>query len=103
MGEFSIGQSVRRREDPRLLMGCGRYFDDLNLAHQLYATIVRSPHAHAAVRAIDVAPALARPGVVAAFTGADMAADKVGPMAAFWVIRSSDGRPMAEPPRFARN
>lgn len=41
MGEFSIGQSVRRREDPRLLMGCGRYFDDLNLAHQLYATIVR--------------------------------------------------------------
>jgi len=36
MGEFSIGQSVRRREDPRLLTGLGRYFDDLNLAHQLY-------------------------------------------------------------------
>ena len=70
MGEFSIGQSVRRREDPRLLMGCGRYFDDLNLAHQLYATIVRSPHAHADIRGIDASAALAMPGVQAVLTGA---------------------------------
>ena len=53
MGEFSIGQSVRRREDPRLLMGRGRYFDDLKLADQLHAAIVRSPHAHADIRGIE--------------------------------------------------
>ena len=47
MGEFAIGQSVLRREDPRLLQGRGRFFDDLKLADQLHAAIVRSPHAHA--------------------------------------------------------
>ena len=47
MGEFAIGQSVLRGEDPRLLRGRGRFFDDLRLADQLYASIVRSPHAHA--------------------------------------------------------
>jgi carbon-monoxide dehydrogenase large subunit len=45
MGGFAIGQSVLRREDPRLLQGCGRFFDDLKLADQLYASIVRPPHA----------------------------------------------------------
>jgi aerobic carbon-monoxide dehydrogenase large subunit len=44
MGEFAIGQSVLRREDPRLLRGHGRFFDDLRLADQLHAAIVRSPH-----------------------------------------------------------
>ena len=43
MGEFAIGQSVRRREDPRLLRGNGSYFGDLKLADQLFAAIVRSP------------------------------------------------------------
>ena len=47
------------------------------------------------------AAAAASPGVVAVLTGADMAADKVGPMAPLWAIRSSDGKPMAEPPRWA--
>ena len=56
MGEFAIGQSVLRREDPRLLRGRGRYFDDLKLADQLYAAIVRSPHAHADIRDIDTRP-----------------------------------------------
>ncbi len=51
MGEFSIGQSVLRREDPRLLRGRGRFFDDLKLADQLHAAIVRSPHAHADIPA----------------------------------------------------
>ena len=57
MGEFAIGQSVRRREDPRLLRGNGRYFDDLKLADQLFAAIVRSQHAHADIRGIDAAEA----------------------------------------------
>ena len=99
MGEFSIGQSVRRREDPRLLMGRGRYFDDLDLAHQLYATIVRSPHAHADIRGIDASAALAMPGVQAVLTGADYAADGLGPLPAMALYKRRDGRPMYVPER----
>ena len=58
MGAFSIGQSVSRREDPRLLKGHGRFYDDLKLPDQLFASIVRSPHAHADIRRIDTAAAL---------------------------------------------
>ncbi|MGA6966204.1 MAG: xanthine dehydrogenase family protein molybdopterin-binding subunit, partial [Xanthobacteraceae bacterium] len=99
MGEFSIGQSVRRLEDPRLLMGCGRYFDDLNLAHQLDATIVRSPHAHADIRGIDASAALAMPGVQVVLTGADYAADGLGPLPAMALYKRRDGRPMYVPER----
>jgi aerobic carbon-monoxide dehydrogenase large subunit len=99
MGEFSIGQSVRRREDPRLLMGRGRYFDDLHLAHQLYATIVRSPHAHADIRGIDASAALAMPGVHAVLTGADYASDGLGPLPAMALYKRRDGRPMYVPER----
>ena len=63
--------------------------------------IVRSPHAHATVRNIASARAVAARGVVAVFSGADMAADRVGPMRALWAIRGADGEPMAEPPRWA--
>ena len=55
--KFGIGQSVRRIEDPRLIQGLGRYADDVNLARQVYAVVVRSPHAHATIRAIDTAAA----------------------------------------------
>jgi carbon-monoxide dehydrogenase large subunit len=96
-----IGAAVRRVEDARYLLGAGRYVADISLPGELHCVLVRSPHAHAVIRSIDVTLALARSGVVAAFTGADMSADNVGPMRAFWVIRSADGRPMAEPPRFA--
>src|SRR6202040_2303863 len=99
MGEFSIGQSVRRREDPRLLTGCGRYFDDLNLAHQLYAAIVGSPRAHAGLRRIDASAALAMPGVQAVLTGADYAADGLGPLPAMALYKRRDGRPMYVPER----
>jgi carbon-monoxide dehydrogenase large subunit len=67
----------------------------------LHAVPVRSPHAHAHIRRIDGMRAAALPGVAAVFTGADMAADNVGPMAPLWAIDSGDGKPMAEPPRFA--
>ncbi|HEU5321263.1 MAG TPA: xanthine dehydrogenase family protein molybdopterin-binding subunit, partial [Methylomirabilota bacterium] len=71
-------QSVRRLEDPRLLQGLGRYSDDVSLARQAYAVVVRSPHAHAHVRTIDVAAARNAPGVLAVLTGADLAADGLG-------------------------
>src|SRR3974377_1183449 len=78
MGEFAIGQSVLRREDPRLLRGYGHFFDDLKLADQLHAAIVRSPHAHADVTGIETRAALQIPGVHAVLTGAEYRADAVG-------------------------
>lgn len=63
-----------RREDGRLLTGSGRYTADWTLPGQLHAAFLRSDHAHAAVRGIDVSAALAAPGVAAVLTGADMVA-----------------------------
>ena len=63
MTEFAIGQSVPRREDARLLRGQGRFLDDLKLGDQLYATIVRSPYAHADIIAIDTRAATKTPGI----------------------------------------
>ena len=100
LGE-GIGAAVRRVEDARFLLGRARYVADISLSGELHCVLVRSPHAHAAISAVDMTLARAQPDVLAAFTGADMAADNVGPMRAFWIIRSADGRPMAEPPRFA--
>jgi len=70
-----IGDSVRRKEDLRLLTGRGRYSDDFNLPGQAYAAMVRGPHAHALIRSIDVTEARAMPGVLAVLTGADARAD----------------------------
>ncbi|HUB16252.1 MAG TPA: xanthine dehydrogenase family protein molybdopterin-binding subunit [Acetobacteraceae bacterium] len=75
-----IGQSVRRREDPRLLSGNGRYSDDLNLPDQAYAIMLRSPHAHARLGTIETAAACAMPGVLAVLTGQDMLADGLHPI-----------------------
>src|SRR5438477_4593535 len=67
-----VGKSIKRREGPRFSTGKGHYTDDLKLAGMTYAAFVRSPHAHAKIRKIDVAKASAHPGVVAIFTGKDM-------------------------------
>src|SRR5262245_65673117 len=99
MGEFGIGQSVRRREDPRLLMGRGRYLDDLNLADQLWAVFVRSPHAHADIRGIDASAARAMPGVHAVLTGADYRADGLGVIPYMAPYRRRDGSPTLRPAR----
>ena len=73
-----IGQSVKRREDPALITGQGKYTDDLTLPGMTHAAIVRSPYAHARIQSIDTAAAAAHPGVVAVFTGADVQASGVG-------------------------
>jgi aerobic carbon-monoxide dehydrogenase large subunit len=67
-----IGARLKRKEDQRLLTGRGRYLDDLTIAGMLHAAIVRSPHAHARIESIDSAPALARPGVVAVLSLAEL-------------------------------
>ena len=74
------GQPVRRREDLRLVRGGGRYTADENLPGQVYAVMVRSPHAHARLRSIATAAAKAAPGVLAVLTGADFLADGLKPI-----------------------
>ena len=67
-----IGESLRRKEDYRFLTGAGNYTDDINLPNQCHAVFVRSPHAHARIRSIDLAQARDMPGVVGIFTGKDI-------------------------------
>ena len=71
--DVSIGRSVKRTEDPILVQGHGRYTDDLSLPGQLHAVVVRSQHAHGVLNAIETDDARAMPGVVAIYTGADLA------------------------------
>src|SRR5437016_7899444 len=78
MGEFAIGQSVSRFEDPRLLKGGGRYVGDMALPGMVYGAVLRSPHAHARIRKIDTTKAKAAPGVLAVLTGADWQASGWG-------------------------
>jgi carbon-monoxide dehydrogenase large subunit len=99
MGEFAIGQSVLRREDPRLLRGQGRFFDDLELAGQLHAAIVRSPHAHAGIAGIDTRAALQMPGVHAVLTGTDYRADGLGSLPSMAPYKTRAGGAMFLPPR----
>ena len=93
-----IGAPVRRREDYRFLTGQGTYTDDINRPGQLYAYILRSPHASARLGRIDTSGAASAPGVVAVFTGPDMAKDNIGGLPCGWLITSKDGSPMKEPP-----
>jgi len=62
MEQFGIGQPVRRKEDVRFVTGAGRYTDDIDIAGQAHAVVLRSPHAHARIRAIDTRAAEAAPG-----------------------------------------
>jgi carbon-monoxide dehydrogenase large subunit len=99
MGEFGIGQPVRRKEDVRLLTGKGRYTDDINVDGQLWAAFLRSPHAHARIVSVDTADAKAAPGVVAIFTSADLTADGVGTLGCDANFTSLDGKEMFKPGR----
>ena len=92
-----IGSAVRRKEDYRFLTGAGQYTDDITQAAQSYAVFVRSPHAHAAIKGIDLTRAKAMPGVVEIFTGKDIDG-KMGGLPCGWLITSTDGTPMKEPP-----
>jgi aerobic carbon-monoxide dehydrogenase large subunit len=93
-----IGEPLRRKEDYRFLTGAGQYTDDIQLAGMKYAVFVRSPHPHANIRSVNKKAALAAPGVVGIFDGQDVAADKVAGLPCGWLITSTDGQPMKEPP-----
>src|SRR3954469_19306192 len=103
-----IGQPVRRKEDLRMLTGHGRYSDDLNLPGQAYAVMVRSPHAHALIRAIDTEAARAMTGVLAVLIAEDVQADGLRPLPnianshpADISIQNKDGSPVVRPQQAA--
>src|SRR5205085_6099710 len=73
-----VGKRIRRKEDPRLITGTATYVDDIQMPGMHHACVVRSPHAAAKIRGILTKRATDRPGVVAVFTGADVAA--IGPV-----------------------
>jgi aerobic carbon-monoxide dehydrogenase large subunit len=99
MGATSfIGQSIKRKEDYRFLTGAGNYTDDIVLPHQSYAYFIRSPHAHARIKSIKKDRALKAPGVLAIYTGEDIAAAKIGGLPCGWLITDVNGQPMKEPP-----
>jgi aerobic carbon-monoxide dehydrogenase large subunit len=94
-----IGQPVRRREDIRFITGRGRYTDDITAHGQAYAAFARSPHARARIVRIDATAAKDVPGVIAIFTGQDLAAGGIGPLPCGWPVKSSDGTDTKVAPR----
>ncbi|MDE0732839.1 MAG: xanthine dehydrogenase family protein molybdopterin-binding subunit [Gammaproteobacteria bacterium] len=97
MVENGIGVSVLRKEDNRFLIGKGNYTDDINVAGQTHAYFLRSPHGHATIDSIDISAAAASAGVVAVFTGDDLAADGIGPLICGVTVTSDDGEPHRAP------
>ncbi len=91
-GIATIGEPLLRSEDPRLLRGEGRYTDDLQLPNQAYCVILRSRYGHGVIRSIDTAAARAMPGVLAVYTGADLAG--YGPLKSSLPFKSRDGSEM---------
>ena len=81
-----IGTRMLRREDPALLTGEGKYTNDLNIPGALHLAVLRSPYAHAKIISIDTSAAKALPGVVAVYTGAELASEWAGPMPCAWPV-----------------
>ena len=92
-----IGASVRRKEDKRFITGKGRYTDDINRNGQLHAYFIRSDVAHANIKSIDVREAAKSEGVIAIYTGEDIAADGVGGPICGWAPTNRDGSAPKEP------
>ena len=99
MGQFAIGQSVPRTEDPRLITGRGKYLDDFVLPEQCHAHVLRSPHAHARILSCDVSEAATMPGVIAVFSGADLLSYQLGSVPPFRLKQRRDGSPAYAPHR----
>lgn len=99
MGQFGMGQPVRRVEDQRFVTGQGRYTDDISLPNQAYALVLRSPYAHATIKGIDATDALALPGALAVLTAADVKAAGLKPLMTPIKLKNRDGSPMVVVPR----
>jgi aerobic carbon-monoxide dehydrogenase large subunit len=99
VSDKQIGRSVRRLEDSRFLRGEGRFIEDIDVPGQLHGLVLRSPHGHAEIAAIDTTEARALPGVHAVFTAADLLADGIGPLPC--IAQVATVAPMIVPSRHA--
>ncbi len=97
MTKFGLAQPVRRVEDPRLLLGRGRYTDDIMPTGVAAGVLVRSPHAAARIVSVDATAAQSAPGVLAVYTAADLKADEIGELPCVVPISSRDGSPRFDP------
>src|SRR5260221_7045542 len=95
--KFGVGQPVRRSEDPKLVRGDGCYTDDVSRPGQVYAVMVPSGDAHGPIRSIDLTAAKAMPGVLAAYTAADLSG--YGPLKCNMPLKRRDGSPIRYTPR----
>ena len=103
-GGFGIGKPVPRKEDRRLLTGQGRFSDDVDMAGQAHAFVLRAALAHAHIMDIDTTAAKAAPGVLAVLTGADVKADGLGPMPCdHTMMVPPNAPPSPEPPLVNRD
>jgi carbon-monoxide dehydrogenase large subunit len=91
-----IGTAVRRKEDPELITGQARYTDDLTAPGMVWMAVVRSPHAHARITSVDVSRARKAEGVVAAYTGEELASEWAAPLPCAWPVTEE----MANPPHW---
>ena len=98
MTKFGMAQPVRRVEDPRLLLGHGRYTDDIAVEGALHGYVLRSGYAAAKILSVDVSAAAALPGIAAIYTGADLAADGIGGIPCMIPMKNRDGSGRAEVP-----
>ena len=89
----AVGEAVLRKEDAKLLTGQGRYIDNLTVPGMVFAHLVRSPHAHARIKKVDLSKALAVDGVVAAFSGADLASEWGGSLPCAWPVTEDMNAP----------
>jgi carbon-monoxide dehydrogenase large subunit len=94
-----MGDSPKRREDQRFVTGHGAYLDDLAFDGLVHATVLRSPHAHARIRAIDTTAAEAAPGVLAVLTAADAMGDGLKPLRPYAEANVQTGEPFAFAPQ----
>ncbi len=94
MGVEGIGARVLRKEDKRFITGKGRYTDDHNVQGQHYAVFVRSPHAYAKIKKINIKNAMKMPGIVGIFDGKQLTGDGIGNIICGWMVHSKDGSPM---------
>ncbi len=82
----SVGTSVPRKEDRKLVTGHGQFIDNINISGQLWLSVVRSPYAHATIKRVELTAARELEGVVAAFSGAELAADWAGSLPCAWPV-----------------
>ena len=98
MAKFGMAQPVRRVEDPRLLLGAGRYTDDIAPADTAVGIVLRSPYAAATITRMDATAARSAPGVLGVYTAAELKADGIGPLPCGIPLKSRDGSNRADPP-----